>query len=108
MTKNYDITYGSANFSITKAQAYVSWSGVVVKDGVVVPPEASVTVAYPNDVVIGDYVYKDSSGRVIPSIPYESGTYSVEVNPTSANCTFTNTRIEFTVTVDKNQNREVA
>ncbi len=108
VTKNYDITYGSANFSITKAQVYVSWSGVVVKDGVVVPPEASVTVAYPNDVVIGDYVYRDSSGRVIPSIPYESGTYSVEVNPTSANCTFTNTRIEFTVTVDKNQNREVA
>ncbi|MDE6473675.1 MAG: hypothetical protein K2L70_01055 [Clostridia bacterium] len=108
VTKNYDITYVATNFSITKAQVEVSWSGVVVKDGVVVAPEASITVAYPNDVVMGNYVYRDSYGRVISSIPYESGTYSVEINPTSKNYIFTNTRINFTVTIDKVQNREVA
>ena len=109
VTKNYDITYSGTTFSISKAQIALVWSEVVVKDGVVIPPEARIGGTLdPGDVVMGNYIYRDSRGRVISSIPYESGTYSVEINPTSKNCTFTNVRINFTVTIDKEQNREVA
>ena len=109
VTKNYEIRYEGASFSITKAQVALSWSEVVVKDGVVTPPTARISgIVNSDDVVMGDYVFRDSRGRVINSIPYESGTYSVAVNPTSKNYSFTNTRINFTVTVDNEQNREAA
>ncbi len=108
VTKNYNIAYYGTSFSINKAMVFVAWTGTVVKDGVVTPPEAYVSGVNPDEVVMGSYVYRDSNGRVIGSIPYENGTYSVEINPKSDNYNFANTRINFTVKIDNEQNREVA
>ncbi|MDE5755821.1 MAG: hypothetical protein K2I23_01875 [Clostridia bacterium] len=107
VTRDYEISYTDATFTISKAQVSLTWSDVVVKDGVVTPPKATVSGAAANDINMGSYVYRDRLGRVIDSIPYENGNYSVEVNPTSRNYTFVNTRINFTVIVEA-QNREVA
>ena len=109
VTRNYDITYTSASFTISKAQVALSWSNPVVSGNRVTPPSVITSgQVYSSDITIVRYTYRDSSGKVINSIPYASGTYSVEVTVTSGNYSFTNTSINFTVTVSQSQNREVA
>ena len=99
VTKNYDISYTAASFTISKAQVTLVWSDGNADDGVVTPPSV-VTGGqiYSGDITVSGYTYRDSSGRVIASIPYESGTYTVEVAATSKNYQLTNTTVTFTGT----------
>ncbi|MDE6275263.1 MAG: hypothetical protein K2M75_01850 [Clostridia bacterium] len=100
VTKNYDITYESASFVIGKAQASIAWSNVSVSNGKVNPPSVLINgQVYSGNIVVESYVYRDYYGREIDSIPYQNGTYSVQVVASSKNYTFTNTRITFTVDV---------
>ena len=102
VTKNYNITCESKTFKINKATVALTWYGLAVDNslGKVTPPSILTGgQVYWNDIIITGYIYKDSSGRVINSIPYESGTYSVEVIATSKNYTFINTSMTFRVSV---------
>lgn len=110
VTKNYNITYQSCTFTINKATVALTWYGLSVDDnlGKVTPPSILTGgQEYWNDIAITGYIYKDGSGRVIDSIPYENGTYSVEVIATSKNYTFINTGMTFRVNVS-NVEKEVA
>ncbi|MDE5654638.1 MAG: hypothetical protein K2I46_03420, partial [Clostridia bacterium] len=109
VTKNYSISYTGASFTISKAQVALVWSNAVVSGGRVTAPSVVTSgQVYSGDIYIVSYTYRDSSGRVINSIPAVSGTYSVEVFVTSGNYSFTNTRINFSITVSQAQNKEVA
>ncbi len=109
VTKNYNISYASANFTISKAKVALVWSNVLVSDGRVTAPSVVTSgQVYSGDISVGSYTYRDSSGRIINSIPAVSGTYYVEVAVTSGNYSFTNTHINFTVSVGETQEKEVA
>lgn len=109
VTRNYEITYISADFTISKAQVALTWSNATVSGGRVTAPSVVTSgQVYTGDISISGYTYRDSTGRVINSIPYASGTYSVEVTVTSLNYSFTNTRINFTITEGQVRTKEVA
>lgn len=109
VTKNYEIDYAEANFRIFKADAALVWGAAEVANGVATAPKVIVSgQTYFGEIESISYIFRDRFGSVIESIPYESGSYSVEAVVTSKNYSFSNRKISFTITVDEIVSGEAA